>query len=544
MVRTRLLNLVLIVVIAFGALGLITVKAEAAAGTLFFSEYIEGSSYNKALEIYNGTGVDVDLTAENYEVRIYFNGNATPGKTVALTGTVVNGDVFVLADSKADPVILAQADSAGTTNYFNGDDAIELVKNGVVIDSIGQVGFDPGSQWGTGDISTADNTLRRLPNICQGDPDSSDVFDPALEWEGFPQNTFNGLGSHTANCGVVEPADPKINEYSASTTGTDVEFIEFIGDPNTDYAAYTLLEIEGDSSGSGVIDEVIAVGTTDPDGFFLVNLPANTLENGSLSLLLVKGFTGALGNDIDADNDGAIDFAPWDEITDSVAVSDGGSSDIHYGTTVLYPYYDGFAYGPGGASRIPDGFDTESITDWVRNDFDLGGIPGYPGSLVEGEAYNTPGAPNMIFVVQEMCGDAYTPIYDIQGGGMSSPLAGSEVATEGIVVGDFQQGGKNGFFIQAITGDGDPVTSDGVFVYAPGAEELYTGDHVRVRGTVSEYNGLTEIGYLSQIWVCAIEQDLPEPAVVTLPVNDVSNFEPFEGDESYLPSGPCYFGIL
>jgi predicted extracellular nuclease len=537
MVRTRLFNLVLIFVMAFGALGLTTQKAEAVASTLFFSEYIEGSSYNKALEIYNGTGAAVDLTAENYEIRIYFNGNATVGKTVALTGTLASGDVYVVADSKADPVILAQADSSGTTNYFNGDDAIELVKDGVVIDSIGQVGFDPGSQWGADLISTADNTLRRLPDICQGDPDSSDAFDPAVEWEGFAQDTFDGLGSHTANCGVaVEPTEPKINEYSANTVGSDdVEYIEVIGDTDTDYSAYTLLEIEGDGSGSGYIDGVFSVGTTGSNGFYLAGLANGDLENGSVSLLLVKNFTGAEGNDIDTDNDGVIDFAPWDEIADSVAISDGGSSDHHYGTPVLYPYYDGFAYGPGGASRIPDGYDTESVTDWVRNDFDLGGIPGFTGSLADGEAYNTPGAPNMIYVSPEMCGDAYTPIYEIQGSGMESPLVGSEVATEGIVVGDFQEGGKNGVYIQTITGDGDPTTSDGVFVYAPGIEELYTGDYVRVRGIVKEYNGLTEIGSVSQVWVCAIEQELPEPTVVTLPVNGLSDYEAFEGMRVIFP---------
>ena len=63
--RTRLFNLVLILVMAFGALGLTTQTAEAAVSVLFFSEYIEDSSYNKALEICNGTGAGMDLTAVN-----------------------------------------------------------------------------------------------------------------------------------------------------------------------------------------------------------------------------------------------------------------------------------------------------------------------------------------------------------------------------------------------------------------------------------------------------------------------------------------------
>ena len=168
---------------------------------LFFSEYIEGSSNNKALEIYNGTGSAVDLAAENYVVQIYFNGNATPGLTINLTGTVANGDVFVLAHGSANAVILAQADQTNSfSGWFNGNDAIVLRKggaNGTIVDSIGQIGFDPGTEWGTGQISTADNTLRRKSSISSGDNDSSNVFDPSNQWDGFDTNTFDGLGSHT-----------------------------------------------------------------------------------------------------------------------------------------------------------------------------------------------------------------------------------------------------------------------------------------------------------------------------------------------------------
>jgi hypothetical protein len=190
-------------------------------------------------------------------------------------------------------------------------------------------------------------------------------------------------------------AVPVINEFSASTTGTDVEFIEIWGAPNTDYSAFTILEIEGDSTGAGLIDEVIAVGTTNSSGFWLAILAANALENGTITLLLVEGFTGALNSDLDTDNDGVLDVIPWNSIADGVAVNDGGAGDVTYAFPVLGPGYDGLSsYTPGGASRIPDGFDTESVTDWVRNDFDLAGIPGYTGTLIARETLNTPGAGN------------------------------------------------------------------------------------------------------------------------------------------------------
>ncbi|MFL6170873.1 MAG: hypothetical protein ACJ711_14470, partial [Ornithinibacter sp.] len=61
------------------------VAASAAASTdLFFSEYVEGSSNNKALEIYNGTGAAVDLAAGGYSVQVFSNGAASAGTTVPL----------------------------------------------------------------------------------------------------------------------------------------------------------------------------------------------------------------------------------------------------------------------------------------------------------------------------------------------------------------------------------------------------------------------------------------------------------------------------
>ena len=94
------------------ACALVTIGgANAAPSELFFSEYIEGTSNNKALEIYNGTGAPVDLAAGSYSVQQFSNGAATANLTINLTGsTVAAGDVYVLAHSSASATILAQAD--------------------------------------------------------------------------------------------------------------------------------------------------------------------------------------------------------------------------------------------------------------------------------------------------------------------------------------------------------------------------------------------------------------------------------------------------
>ena len=203
--RKRLLA-VLVTAVAALPLILFVSSASATPTELFFSEYIEGSSNNKALEIFNGTGAPVDLTAGAYNVQMFFNGSATAGLTINLAGTVANEDAFVLAQSSANATILAQADQTNGSGWFNGDDAVVLRRGTTVLDVVGQVGFDPGTEWGSGLTSTADNTLRRKASIQAGDPNGADVFDPAVEWDGFATDTFDGLGAHQVNPGDSPPA--------------------------------------------------------------------------------------------------------------------------------------------------------------------------------------------------------------------------------------------------------------------------------------------------------------------------------------------------
>ena len=217
--RPWLKALSLVTILALVLMALPLPSAIAAPPTdLFFSEYIEGSSNNKALEIYNGTGAAVDLAAGGYNVQMFFNGSASAGLTINLTGTVANGDVFVLAQSSANATILAQADQTNGAGWFNGDDAVVLRKGTTILDVIGQVDFDPGSQWGIDLTSTADNTLRRKATVCAGDTDGSNAFDPSVEWDGFATDTFDGLGAHTANCSgpIVDAAPTVASSYPAN----------------------------------------------------------------------------------------------------------------------------------------------------------------------------------------------------------------------------------------------------------------------------------------------------------------------------------------
>lgn len=114
---------------------------------MIISEYVEGSSYNKAIEIYNPGDTAVDLLAEGYHIDVFFNGNTSADTSIELLGSIGAGETYVVADEGANVDILAAADQTTSSSLFNGDDAVVLYRNSEVIDCIGQVGVDPGSQW-------------------------------------------------------------------------------------------------------------------------------------------------------------------------------------------------------------------------------------------------------------------------------------------------------------------------------------------------------------------------------------------------------------
>jgi hypothetical protein len=153
---------------------------------LLFTEYVEGSSSYKAVEI----SALEDSTLEGCRVATYFNG-ATSANGAALEGVLLEGESVVVCSSALAEQGAVCSRTAGLT--FNGDDAVALECDGVLIDVIGQIGLDPGAAWGAGDVSTVDHTLRRRCDAT-ADSDPTDDFEPSAEWLGFPQDSFEDLG--------------------------------------------------------------------------------------------------------------------------------------------------------------------------------------------------------------------------------------------------------------------------------------------------------------------------------------------------------------
>ncbi|MCB1052288.1 MAG: endonuclease [Acidobacteria bacterium] len=188
----------------------------------------------------------------------------------------------------------------------------------------------------------------------------------------------------------------KINEYVANHAGMDMaEFVEVLGDPSTDISTYWVLQLEGDvETNPGTVHAAIQCGTTNAQGLWFSGFMSDVLGNDSATLLLVEGFTGALEDDLDTNDDGVLDVTPWTLIKDGVAVNDSDPGDQTYYSVVFTPGFDGDVFAPGGLSRIPNGMNTGQTTDWKRNSFSGVGIPGYTGSVGGNEAANTPNEPN------------------------------------------------------------------------------------------------------------------------------------------------------
>lgn len=194
---------------AFAAL---TIRSAETAGLLVISQYVEPPSATnppdtniaRAVELYNASGAPIDLARAQLQLRRYTNGGLTfsvmgraaeilpedsgamlPSGAVLVVGEAAVGDALVAAGLLPPPAeSFASADvntlycnAAGRAVFlkgsgldFNGDDALEVVLDGVRCDVFGRIGHDPGTAWsgGPGNPSTADQNLALRPEIVSG----------------------------------------------------------------------------------------------------------------------------------------------------------------------------------------------------------------------------------------------------------------------------------------------------------------------------------------------------------------------------------------
>ncbi|WP_018254576.1 lamin tail domain-containing protein [Salinispora mooreana] len=443
---------------SIAAVGVTPNAATAAPTDLFISEYVEGSSNNKAIELFNGTGAPVDLATGGYRLLLYFNGSTTP-TTLALTGTVAAGDVFVFAHSSANAAILAQADQVTGAGLFNGDDAVVLRRDSTVLDVIGQVGVDPGSGWGTGLTSTANHTLRRLSSVASGDTDPGDSFEPAAEWAGFDTDTVDGLGAHHLGDGPV-----------------DIPATITCGDPLVTPA------------GTAASREVTA---TDPDDE-IVDLAVTSVSP--------TPATGTISRTA---------FTPAGAVGDTARATVSASADLDAG-----------AYSVVLTATDTDGTTaTCTLPVQAARELTVGEVQGPTTDAEEGGTDRSPLAP-------------------ASGNGASSArYAVRGVVTQRTLARDSAGRDQHGFFLQsrADATDGDPASSDGIFVFMGSNTSLIggyvptVGDEVVLQARVSEYYHMTQLSSASLVRRISTGLDVDQVVAVTdaVPPADLADAERF-----------------
>ncbi len=227
------------------------------ATDLFFSEYVEGSSNNKYLEIYNGTGTDVDLS--DYRIELYANGANTASNTLDLSGELKNGKVYVIGNASG---TIFTPDVTSTVTFFNGDDAIALrkISTDAFVDIIGRIGEQPVPAWTDGVHSTLDKTLVRKSSVTGGITANPVSGFPTLatEWDVYDRDVASYLGAHTLTDQLVEISTP-ITSSPFSTTETNLAISAL--EPGTEYF-FTVSSTRGaDTSPESVEVKVLTTGT-------------------------------------------------------------------------------------------------------------------------------------------------------------------------------------------------------------------------------------------------------------------------------------------
>ncbi len=467
----------------------------------------------EAIEVAGPAGTDL----AGWSIVLYNGANGLVYDTDALSGVIPNqqdgfGTVVVTYPTNGvqngAPDGLALVNASNTVTQFISYEGTLTAVDGP---AAGMTSTDIGvSQSGSGAVG---NSLQLAG--------SGTVYED-FAWQAEATNTFGAVNTgQTFGDGDPGTPDLVVNEIDYDQPDADAaEYAEIKnnGSSAANLDAVTLELVNGTGGGAAIYqtfdlpDVSLAAGD-----YYVICANASTVANCDLDVtpdtnLIQNGSPDGVGLRFDGELLDAVSYegdtgAPYTEGS-GVGLEDAATANM-------------------SVSRCSDGADTD------QNNVDFVHVASTPG-----EANACDGGGGEI----GMCGDPATFIHEVQGSGTASPLNGSTVEVEGVVVGDFQNNGQadngefNGFFVQEedADADADAATSEGIFVFAPGSTlDVQNGDVVRVLGTVSEFFNRTEIG-LSEIASCEGTSTVT-PASVSLPVASIGELEAFEGMSVVFP---------
>lgn len=513
------------------------------AGDILISEYVEGSSNNKAIELYNGTGKDVDLS--DYRLELYTNGKTTVQNTQTFEGMVLkDGQTLVLVHAQANETLRSKGDMTSSVVNFNGDDTLLLKHGEEVIDSFGQLGFDPGEAWTEGEVSSQNKTLIRLSTT--GDKNPEDAFDIANQWKAFPIDTFDYLGSHGSteeepgvpseqvsihearNAGIGKTVSIKgtvtaklnntftVEDETAAITiygKLDVTVGDVVTLTGTLGEYRNLLQVQdvtlnGKTTGTPLAPTVITGGqmneTNESKLVKLENVrvtaggPNNfTIEVDGVQKVL-RDESGSLGIEVGAFYESITGVIQ--QYNNDYQLLPRSAADIKLDSSVLRPVTASHTGGLiVGSTDVELTTSTAGATIYYTLD---GSDPREDGkeytgpitidrdTVLKAVVMAADGTFSEVKTFEYEVTDKIR-IHDMQGEGHKTPFANQTVqGIEGIVTYIFEVKGAQYFTIQTPDEEADdnPLTSEGIHVYAGSAGyDVNVGDKVAVTGTVSEY---------------------------------------------------------
>jgi len=507
-----------------GMTGIITVQPAAAQPCTepFISEYLEGSSNNKALEIFNPRSTPLNMAG--YSLKAYNNGGVTVSNFFNFPAnvTIPAGGVYTIANSQALAGILSVADTTSTITFYNGDDAVVLFKNTDTLDIIGKVGFDPGTNWTVGTGATSEFTLVRKATVSQG---QRNWVIGATEWDVYPQNTITYLGAHTSSaCSSTPPPTGPVRTNLSVLRANDANGVA-TKDGDTVYVTGTVhsLDFDGNTGYSFYIED----GTAGMNIFRAADLTNYTAPAVGDSLKvygIVDQFNGL--TEIIPDSIRVIqtnrNFGSAIRIT---SLTEARESRYVFMDSLLLPTTSAWP-ATGSSANVNLTRGTQTIVLRIDNDTDIDGSPAPTGMFGVYATITQFDATSPFDAGYQLLPSKRADLVPMGTLGVLTPLnVAAEVnpttgvslrdgqvhVVRGIVTTpDFDGNTGYSFYLQDATG--------GINVFRTADKLNYTtptpGHQLEIRSTIDQFNGLTEI-IPDSIILLATGQTLPTPVVVT-----------------------------
>jgi predicted extracellular nuclease len=487
---------------------LVTVAALLCAGTAVAqtSPFINeihydnaGTDAGEAVEIAGVAGTDLG----GWTLQPYNGANGAPYSATSLSGVLPNLDggngtlsfpILGLQNGAPDGIALVRSDGV-VTQFLSYEGSFTAVGG-------------PADGLSSTDIGVQEDSSTPAGSSLQLVGTGSNYED--FTWSGPSPDSFGAVNDGQDFDGsTAPPTTIFVNEIHYDNAGGDVdEGVEIAGPAGTDLSEWTLQPYNGANGLAYSATPLSGVIADQCNGFGTINFSVLGLQNGAPDGVALVQPDGTIAQFLSYEGAfSAVDGPAAGQASIDIGVSESGSTAI------------------GDSMQLQGSGSTYEDFSWAAD------VSHTRDAVNVGQDFNGPCS-----VIPDL-----VKIYDVQGSGRESPLAGQTVRIQGVVVGDFQDangvhGDLNGFFVQEQTGDGDSATSDGIFIFEPAsALDVMPGDLVEVTGPVSEFFGETQI---SASAVSVLGSGSVAPTPVTLPSAGVvdnadgrriADLEQFEG---------------